>query len=121
MCDMVVEQLKECADQAVLSLQEIDIQRRNILIAKFINETLAKTLSGYEKMLSVNNSRYIVGNRMTWADLALVNAWEWLDDHSRQLIQRYPLVKRHNDFIRNLNEIKEWYNRQRPLRVNKII
>jgi glutathione S-transferase len=121
MCDMVVERLKECADQYTL-IHLNDSLQNNALLHRFLNETLTKTLNGYEKMMNINfKSKFIVGNKITWADLAIVNSWEWLDENCKQLINRYLLVKRHYDFIRNTKEINEWFNKQKPLRVFKKI
>ena len=103
----------------MIALQELDNQRRLNLINRFVNETLTKTLSGYEKMLNMNSGKYIVGNKLTWADLAIINSWEWLDDNSKQLINRYPLVKRHYEFVQSLPEVSEWFRKQKPLRVTK--
>ena len=118
-CDMISEQLKECSDYAVRCLQETDSTKKNLLANKFINDVLPKTLNAYEKMLSLNSGRFIVGNRLTWADLAIVNAWEWLDDMSKQILNRYPLIKSHNEFVRSLPNVAEWFKIQKPLRVLK--
>ena len=119
MCDMIVEQLRECGDLAFLIIQEIDSVRRHVLMNKFVNDLLPKTLAGYEKILSKNSNKYIVGNHLTWADLALVNGWEWLDDACKKIINLYPLVKSHNEFIRSIPEVGEWLKLQKPLRVLK--
>lgn len=119
MCDMVVERLRECSDQYSLITQNESLQK-NVSLSRFLNETLTKTLNGYEKILAMNiKFRYIVGTEISWADLAVINSWEWLDDNLKQLINHYPLVKRHYDFIRNIKEVNEWFNKQKPLRVNK--
>jgi hypothetical protein len=94
--------------------------QKNVSLGRFLNEALAKTLNGYEKILGMNiKFRYIVGAKITWADLAIINSWEWLDENFKQLINHYPLVKLHYDFIRNIKEVSEWFNKQKPLRVNK--
>ncbi|CAF0769074.1 unnamed protein product [Brachionus calyciflorus] len=119
LCDMVVEQLRECGDNASLIIQEIDINKRNLLSQKFLSDILPKTLNGFEKMLSVNSGRFIVGNKITWADLALVNSLEWLDELSKQVLKNYPFVKTHNEYIRNIPQVNEWFKLQKPLRVFK--
>ena len=117
-CDMINEQLRECADYALKIVRESDIVKRHELQAKFLGELLPKTLNGYEKMLSLS-SRFIVGSVLSWADLGMLLAWEWLDEASKQLIGRYPLVKSHNEFIRSLPKVSEWLREQKPLRVFK--
>nr|UOU03294.1 glutathione S-transferase sigma 5 [Brachionus rubens] len=119
LCDMVVEQLRECGDYATQIMQEIDINKRNLMTQKFSNDILTKTLNGFEKMLSVNSGKYIVGNKITWADLALVNGLEWLDELGKQILNYYPFVKMHNEYIRNIPQVNEWFRLQKPLRVFK--
>ena len=117
---MVNEQLRECAEHTIRSLQETDQSKKQQQMQRFTNETLPKTLNGYEKMLSLNSNKFIVGNSLSWADLALINAWEWLDDHSKRLLSNHPLVETHNEFIRSLPRVAEWLRDQKPLRVFKI-
>lgn len=81
-CDMIVEQLRECTEK------------------KQNHFALDKTLEGLEKLTSLNGeNKFIVGSSLTWADLALVNAWEWLfsDYESMRTIgAKYPLIKSHS-------------------------
>lgn len=118
--DMVNEQLKECADYTVKNLHEFDQLKKQQQTTHFITNILPKTLNGYEKLLSLNTSKFIVGNSLTWADLALVNAWEWLDDYSKQIVARYPLIKGHNDYIRSIPKVSAWFSSQKPLRIFKM-
>lgn len=119
MCDMVVEQLRECTEFKAKLYHELDPARRTQLTSKFLTDILPKTLGGIERLISLNKSKYIVGTRLTWADLALVNVWEWFEEFTRQLFVNYPLIKNHNDFIRSLSKVNEWFKKQKPLRVFK--
>ncbi len=119
-CDMVNEQLKDCIDHTARNLQEKDSSKKHQQMQHFTGVILPKTLNGYEKMLSLNSSSFIVGDSLSWADLALVNAWEWLDENSRRLLDQYPLVKRHNEFIRTLPKVSEALKELKPLRVFKV-
>ena len=119
MCDMVVEQLREVIDYSVQIVQEYDLAKRSILVNNFMNNLLPKTLNGYEKMLSLNRNKFIVGNQLTWADLALVNGWEWLDEICGSVLRQYQLVKAHNEFVRSVKAVSDWFKSQKPLRVAK--
>ena len=118
-CDMVSEQLKECADQMSSALQNADsAQKKSAQMSRLLNETLPRTLAGYEKMLNMNNSRFVVGQQLTWADLAIVNAWDWMGDEVRMThFVKYPLVKKHYEFIRSIAEVEHWFKHQKPLMV----
>lgn len=99
-------------------IQEMDQSKKSQLKTKFLDETLPKTLNGFEKLLSLNSGKFIVGKTLTYADLGLVNAWEWLDETSKPILNNYPLVKSHNLFIRTIPCITEYFNSLKPL--NKI-
>ena len=118
-CDMIVEQLKECADVALHAMSEINQIKKIQMSNKFMMDILPKTLNGFEKILSQNSGKYIVGNSLTVADLALINGWEWLDHASRQVLESYHLVKCHESFIRSIPEVSQWLKKQKPLTVLK--
>nr|AYN44501.1 glutathione S-transferase S5 [Brachionus rotundiformis] len=119
LCDMVIEQIRECGDFATQIIQEIDSNKKKILNQKYLGEILPRTLGGFEKMLNLNGSSCIVGNQLTWADLALTNSLAWLDEFSARLLQNYPLVKRHNEYIMSIPSVNEWFKSQKPLSVYK--
>lgn len=105
-CDMIVEQLRDCiVERTSKSSRDMSIVER--------------TLTGLEKLVSLNGSgKYVVGCTMTWADLAMVNAWEWLmSEHTTRMLMsnQFPLIKQHNDFVRATPVVDEWFRRQKPL------
>lgn len=85
---------------------------------KFLNDILPKALNGFEKLLSLNSGKFIVGKTLTYADLGIVNAWEWLDETSKQILNNYPLVISHNQFIRTIPCVSQYFDSLKPL--NKI-
>lgn len=103
-------------------IQEIDLVKKDQLKNKFLNEILPKTLNGFEKMLGLNRGKFIVGKTLTYADLGLVNAWEWLDDNSKQILNQYPLVKSHDCFIRTIPCVGEYFHKLKPLnRIRRVV
>lgn len=119
LCDMVVEQIRECGDFAAQIIQEVDSNKKRILNQKYLTEILPRTLSEFEKMLNLNGSNYIVGNQLTWADLVMANSFAWLDEFSIQLLRDYPLVKKHNHYILSMPGVNDWFKSQKPLSVYK--
>jgi glutathione S-transferase len=119
-CDMVVEQLRELIDFSIQILQERnDPMRRQLLLAEFLTSLLPRTLNGYERILSLNRSKFISGSQLTWADLALVNGWEWLDELCRPVLNKFPLVRAHNEFVRSLGPVAVWLKSTKPLSLTK--
>ena len=116
---MIIEQLRECGDYAYQIMSEMNQIKKNQMSTKFLVDILPKTLEGYEKILSKNSGKFMVGDSLTLADVALVNAWEWLDCASRKIFDNYPLVKSHEMFVRTIPEISNWLKMQKPLTVLK--
>jgi glutathione S-transferase len=116
---MIIEQLRECGDYAFQIMSEMNPVIKKQISNKFLTDILPKTLEGYEKILSQNSGKYIVGDSLTLADLALVNGWEWLDYASRKVLNNYSLVKNHEIFVRSIPEVSSWLKMQRPLTVLK--
>lgn len=100
-------------------IQEIDPTKKQLLRTKFVNDILPKALNEFEKMLSLNSGKFLIGRTLTYADLGLVNAWEWLDEGiGKQILNEYPLIKNHNTFIRTIPCVNEYFQSLKPL--NKI-
>jgi glutathione S-transferase len=119
-CDMIVEQLRELIDFSIQILQERnDPVRRQMLYAEFASSLLPRTLNGYERILSLSRSKFIVGNQLSWADLALVNGWEWLDELCRPVLNKYQMVRAHNEYIRSLAPVAAWLKATKPLSLTK--
>ena len=131
MCDMIVEQLRELVDLAIQIGRPVTtpsenerVRPRQELLSELVNSLLPRTLSGYEKILGLNSrNKFIVGEKLTWADLALVNGWQWLEDMlgagCGSLLSRYQLVRMHNEFVRGLVPVAAWFKTAKPLSFTK--
>ena len=84
-------------------------------------DMVERTMNGLEKLISLNeSSKFAVGSKLTWADLAMVNACEWLlngysNRNNNLLASKYPLIQAHNEFVRSTPTIQEWFGKQKPL------
>jgi len=67
-------------------------------------------LEGLQKKLKSNNNGtgYFVGNKVTWADLAVVSFLDELRKLSPTILDAYPALKAHSDRVHELKGIKEW-------------
>ena len=121
--DMVVEQLRKCGENVKEILLETDSSKHSNMENKYINDLLPKTFGELERLLKLNKPKgnFLLGNQLTWADLAIVSGLEWLDDDAKSLLKRYPLLTNHIDFLQSQPKINTWLSQQMPLRVNKII
>jgi glutathione S-transferase len=69
-----------------------------------------------ENQAATGNSGYLVGNGLTYADVALVNAYPWLSDKTEATFNALPHLKQHYEKIRNLPQLKSFYEQRAKVR-----
>jgi glutathione S-transferase len=104
-----------CTDDAFSGarawFQEKDEKKKAAMQSNFCNEVLPPYLQGLERKLKENSNgqNYLVGGSPTWADFVVGSALEGLTiSMDKALLDKYPLLKAHNQRIRELKGIKEW-------------
>ena len=75
------------------------------LQAKLQNETMPNNMKYLETKLAKTNSGFLVGNGLTWVDLHLFSALEWLGPKKDALLAHFPKVKSHNEFVSSIPNI----------------
>ena len=75
----------------------------------FLAETLPNFLKHMEVTIKANGGKYLVGNDVTWADLAVANTIAALTGMLGSEWQKEaPALKAYVDGINNLPRIKKW-------------
>lgn len=112
--DELLEAINEINYQLIPSMREKDVERKLAMRASFAEATLPEWLGRIEARLMNNETQtFIVGNRMTVADLALWRAVEWLtsgilDGVPTDLLDPHPALKAHVQGIAALPEVSAW-------------
>lgn len=77
-------------------------------------------LSGIEKILGRNSNKegFLVGSSVTLADLHLITFYDWLRDEKQTVLDRLPLLKKHDEIIRAIPVIAEHIKRNAHVRVS---
>lgn len=78
-------------------------------ILKFIQNILEANRDG---------NGYIAGKSLTYADLYLINLYDWLSTNKHNLLEKFPLLKEHEAKIRNLPKVAEHLNKNAHVRVS---
>jgi len=113
-CLALVEQIKDLFDGIVdFSFREKDETRKAEKKKEFETVTLKNSLTALEAYFKENMSAsgYIVGNDLTWADLAVFNGFEQLNLYlggTEDRIAAYPTLVKHRTAIGNLPRIKKY-------------
>jgi glutathione S-transferase len=98
------------ADEPWTKDQVLEIRKR---IATSETRGLPFFLSHFEKLLEENGTGWLVGKKVTVADLQLQRVTSWvksgmLDGIPKDLVDGYPLVKAHDERIEALPEVVAW-------------
>jgi len=114
-CMAIVEQMKdvlECAGR-------IHYEQKQEKTKEFEQGLLKITLDALEAQVkdsAASNSGYLVGNGLTWADLALYSSLEVIEgyiDFQRDLLACYPALTAHRDKVGSVDAIRA-YQAKRP-------
>lgn len=74
--DEFIGAFEDLVEPCVAAAMEKDEKKKAELSKKFRDETLPKRLAGIEKLIKGD---YLVGDKMTWADLHAVHSLTWSD------------------------------------------
>jgi glutathione S-transferase len=58
-----------------------------------------------------NNSGFLVGSEITYADVKLVNLYDWFNLKREEILDQVPLLKAHAEAVRNSAQLKAHYER----------
>lgn len=81
---------------------------------KYFGETVHEYLKTFEEHLRRNGEGkgFFVGDGPTWVDFSFANAVGNLQAKEPTAMERYPLLKAHEERVGNLEGIKEWISRR---------
>ena len=115
--DELLDAMNELNYSLYPSMREQDPERKQTLRAIFSSEVLPKWLRSIEaRLLSNEESSYLVGAQMTIADLALwrVNTWLTsgiLDGVPTTVLNAYPALHKHCELVARHPKVIEWIHR----------
>lgn len=113
-CLAIAEQIKDLLDATVLlKFRETNESVRAEKQKEFENGALKTTLTALEAHFKehMSASGYIVGNNLTWADLAVYSGLELVNDYlggKEDHVAPYPTLVAHRNVIGNLPRIKKY-------------
>jgi glutathione S-transferase len=117
-CLALAEQVKDLLDACVdFAFHEKDEARKAEKKKAFEEGMLKNTMTAFESYFKehISASGYIIGNELTWADLALFSGFEGLSSYlgHPNLLDAYPTLKAHSQKIAGLPRMKH-YREARP-------
>jgi glutathione S-transferase len=99
-----------------------DIEDKKAGLAKALDETVPNMLKHVEALFEANqketsNSGFLVGDRLSVADIKLVNIYDWFGDKREEILDKVPLLKEHINTVRNHPKLKSRFEAGDKLKV----
>lgn len=94
----------------VTMLFESDETRKKEQREKYLNETIHEFLGVFQQHLTKNGAGngFFVGEEPTWFDFSFSNALQMVQSQETNILDKYPILKAHEQRVNNLKGIKEW-------------
>jgi len=109
---MYVEEVNDTTGDFGKIFREKDEEKKKQLIEEFKKNTLSKNLGFFEKHLAKNNTGFLVGSSLTWADLAVFNLLDSIKNHLGQggecPCDQYPNLKKLKENVEKTPRIAKW-------------
>ena len=107
---MYTSQLLDLFDQIARYQFQTNLTERE----RLFNETWSRNLPYFETKLSSTNTGFLVGSKITWADLYLSSVLDNLGNRSANVLQNFTRIKRLDQRVKAIPNIAKWLNR-RPI------
>ncbi|KAK6174845.1 hypothetical protein SNE40_013414 [Patella caerulea] len=113
--DVLIDQMIATRESMVAIKYEKDEAKKAELMKKFNEEQIPKCFGYIEKTLSENSSGFLVGNQVTWGDLALIDLDGMLINFETSTnLDKFPKVVAHRKKVEALPRIST-YLKNRPV------
>jgi glutathione S-transferase len=87
-------------------------------LTEFVPASLKLIERLYEKnQAATGGSGFLVGSEISYADVKLVNIYDWLLDRKDEILEKVPLLKQHYNHVRSLPKLKEHYSKSDNLQL----
>jgi len=89
LCDAYVDAIEDSTSALREWWAEQDAEKKKAIWAKFVEDNLKPMMCRFDTILKENGTGYLVGNQLTWADIAVYDAVTYLTRHTPDLVTPY--------------------------------
>jgi glutathione S-transferase len=123
--DMIAEQVNDVLNSLVGvyrdALTSPENEEKKNAQAKALNETAPASLKLIQNLYDQNqlqneNSGFLVGKSVSYADVKLVSVYDWLRSKKTDILNGLPQLKQHYEKIRALPQLKDHYAKSDSLK-----
>jgi glutathione S-transferase len=108
--DMYTGQLLDLFDQIARYSMETNITVKE----RLFNETWSRNLAFFESRLNLTNTGFLIGSKITWADLYLSSVLDNLGNRTNSVLEKFNRVKRLDQRVKAIPNVNRWL-KQRPV------
>ena len=68
-------------------------------------------MQNLENILIHKNSEFLIGDYLTWLDLAIIGSWDWIQLHDpseAKILAEFKTFNRHNRRVRSIPNMAKW-------------
>nr|QUF59411.1 glutathione S-transferase GSTS8-3 [Brachionus angularis] len=107
--DMIYEQVGDLLSGLGNIFRKKNEEEKKNDMKNALTNTIPAGLKMIQNLFEKNktNSGFLVGSSLTYTDLALMIFYDWLLEYKEPILSKFPLLKQHEQKIRNLPVIKE--------------
>lgn len=92
---------------------ETDQTKKDEIMTKFKAETVPKYFNAFCSVLGKQASGFLVGKKLSYADIYLANTVEAMDTYVPDVdMTKYPKMLEHRDKVYGLPGIKQWIEKR---------
>lgn len=106
--DMIIDQVTDIFNGVRLIYGQPDSDSKQVALQTAFNQTYPRMLLDIQCILEKNQSGYLVGETVTYADLYLVNLYDWFCESKGDILNKLPLLKEHDQKIRNMESLRDF-------------
>ncbi|KAJ6643345.1 Glutathione S-transferase [Pseudolycoriella hygida] len=111
-CDEVVDGAQDFSLLFSGAWTENDPEKKKVIVEKAAADGREKFISRFNAMLEANGG-FFVGSKITWADIIVVNAIDFMEKlWGLNIAEGYPFVKKLMENVFNADGIKEWIEKR---------
>ncbi|XP_048742387.2 glutathione S-transferase 1-like [Ostrea edulis] len=111
-CDVIVQTTEDLRSEWVKVFREQDETKRAELQKKLIEEIVPKFWTIFQVTLTSNPTGYMVGDRLTIADLAVYDVMEIHTRDYPDLIKGFPALLTHRQMVADTPNIKKYLEKR---------
>lgn len=110
--DEMIEATTDLRTACFKIFMEADAAKKAEGQAKLNSETFPFYLTRWSKILEKNGTGYLVGNKLSVADLNVASYLQIFAEVTPDLLKDYPFLQKHQAVVFNAKGIKEWVEKR---------